>query len=65
MNFMNLGVARGCGWQMIGAFVNLGADYTVGTPSAILLAFVFHMNGKVISKYNSLNDKYYACEKIV
>ncbi|XP_078176663.1 protein DETOXIFICATION 16-like isoform X2 [Carex rostrata] len=40
------GVARGCGWQKIGAFVNLGAFYAVGIPSAILLAFVFHFNGK-------------------
>ncbi|KAF3332691.1 MATE efflux family protein 8 [Carex littledalei] len=40
------GVARGCGWQKIGAFVNLGAFYAVGIPSAILLAFVFHINGQ-------------------
>ncbi|KAJ4770333.1 Protein DETOXIFICATION [Rhynchospora pubera] len=40
------GVARGCGWQNIGAFVNLGAFYAVGIPSAILLAFVFHVGGK-------------------
>ncbi|KAJ4808161.1 Protein DETOXIFICATION [Rhynchospora pubera] len=40
------GVARGCGWQKNGAFVNLGAFYAVGIPSAILLAFVFHIGGK-------------------
>ncbi|XP_020087710.1 protein DETOXIFICATION 16-like isoform X1 [Ananas comosus] len=40
------GVARGCGWQKIGAFVNLGAYYIVGIPSAILIAFVFHVGGK-------------------
>lgn len=40
------GIARGCGWQNIGAFVNLGAYYIVGIPSAILLAFVFHIGGK-------------------
>jgi Na+-driven multidrug efflux pump len=44
---MNVGVARGCGWQKIGAFVNLGAFYGVGIPSAVLLAFVLHINGKV------------------
>ncbi|XP_072961438.1 protein DETOXIFICATION 16-like [Typha angustifolia] len=40
------GVARGCGWQKIGAFVNLGAYYISGIPSAILLAFIFHLGGK-------------------
>lgn len=42
-----LGIARGCGWQKIGAFVNLGAYYVVGIPSAILFAFVLHIGGKV------------------
>ena len=42
-----LGTARGCGWQKIGAFVNLGAYYIVGIPSAVLLAFVLHIGGKV------------------
>lgn len=40
------GTARGCGWQKIGAFVNLGSYYLVGIPCAILLAFVFHIGGK-------------------
>ncbi|XP_059640443.1 protein DETOXIFICATION 16-like [Cornus florida] len=40
------GIARGCGWQKIGAFVNLGAYYLVGLPSAIILTFVFHFGGK-------------------
>ncbi|KAJ3686038.1 hypothetical protein LUZ61_015202 [Rhynchospora tenuis] len=40
------GVARGCGWQKNGAFVNLGAFYAVGIPSSIILAFVFHVGGK-------------------
>ncbi|KAK9278060.1 hypothetical protein L1049_027618 [Liquidambar formosana] len=40
------GIARGCGWQKIGAFVNLGSYYLVGLPSAVLLAFVFHIGGK-------------------
>ncbi|XP_038984573.1 protein DETOXIFICATION 16-like isoform X2 [Phoenix dactylifera] len=40
------GVARGCGWQKIGALVNLGAYNLVGIPSAILLAFVLHVGGK-------------------
>ncbi|KAK6921242.1 Multi antimicrobial extrusion protein [Dillenia turbinata] len=40
------GVARGCGWQKVGAFVNLGSYYLVGIPSAVLLAFVLHIGGQ-------------------
>ncbi|KAI9113832.1 hypothetical protein K1719_015083 [Acacia pycnantha] len=40
------GTARGCGWQKIGAFVNLGSYYLVGIPSAVMLAFVLHIGGK-------------------
>ncbi|KAG2699301.1 hypothetical protein I3760_07G187100 [Carya illinoinensis] len=40
------GTAAGCGWQKIGAVVNLGAYYVVGIPTAIVLAFVFHFGGK-------------------
>eukprot|EP00494_Astrolonche_serrata_P017077 UN17252 len=27
------GVARGCGWQHVGAYVNLGSFYLLGIPS--------------------------------
>ncbi|XP_039116331.1 protein DETOXIFICATION 10-like [Dioscorea cayenensis subsp. rotundata] len=40
------GVARGCGWQHVGAYVNLGAFYLFGIPVAIVLAFIVHMRGK-------------------
>ncbi|XP_027357360.1 protein DETOXIFICATION 16-like [Abrus precatorius] len=40
------GVARGCGWQKFGAFVNLGSYYLLGAPLAIVLAFVLKMKGK-------------------
>ncbi|KAI4376260.1 hypothetical protein MLD38_014045 [Melastoma candidum] len=40
------GTARGCGWQNIGAFINLGAYYLVGIPVAVLLAFHFQLSGK-------------------
>ncbi|KAI3848934.1 hypothetical protein MKW98_014468 [Papaver atlanticum] len=40
------GVARGCGWQDIGAYVNLGAYYLAGVPLAILLGFHLQMGGK-------------------
>ncbi|CAA2998313.1 DETOXIFICATION 16-like [Olea europaea subsp. europaea] len=39
------GAARGCGWQNLCAFINLGAYYVVGIPSAVLFAFVFHIGG--------------------
>ncbi|KAK8914190.1 MATE efflux family protein 5 [Platanthera zijinensis] len=39
------GIARGCGWQHIGAYVNLGAYYLVGIPTAVVLAFVVHVGG--------------------
>ncbi|XP_057518883.1 protein DETOXIFICATION 16-like isoform X1 [Amaranthus tricolor] len=40
------GTARGCGWQKIGAYINLGSFYLVGLPAAILLAFFMHIGGK-------------------
>ncbi|KAL2499462.1 MATE efflux family protein [Abeliophyllum distichum] len=40
------GVARGCGWQHIGAYVNLGAYYVVGIPVALFLGFVLHLKGE-------------------
>ncbi|KAI7750496.1 hypothetical protein M8C21_032717 [Ambrosia artemisiifolia] len=36
------GSLRGCGFQKIGAFINLGSYYLVGIPFAVLLAFVLH-----------------------
>ncbi|KAM3681599.1 hypothetical protein ACJW31_12G009400 [Castanea mollissima] len=41
-----LWVARGSGWQDIGAYVNLGAYYLVGVPVGVVLAFVVHLKGK-------------------
>ncbi|XP_073159276.1 protein DETOXIFICATION 14-like isoform X2 [Henckelia pumila] len=40
------GVARGGGWQQIGAYVNLGSYYLVGIPVALVMGFVLHLNGK-------------------
>ncbi|RLM66253.1 protein DETOXIFICATION 16-like [Panicum miliaceum] len=39
------GVARGCGWQKIGACVNLGAYYLIGIPAAFCFAFLYHLGG--------------------
>ncbi|KAL8549892.1 hypothetical protein ACS0TY_008653 [Phlomoides rotata] len=40
------GIARGSGWQHLGAYVNLGAYYIVGIPVALLLGFVVHLKGE-------------------
>ncbi|XP_062232079.1 protein DETOXIFICATION 10-like isoform X1 [Phragmites australis] len=40
------GIARGCGWQHLGAYVNLGSFYLVGIPVALFLGFVLKMEGK-------------------
>ncbi|XP_024021600.1 protein DETOXIFICATION 14 [Morus notabilis] len=40
------GVARGCGWQHIGAFINLGAFYLFGIPLAAILGFWLKLRGQ-------------------
>lgn len=40
------GIARGGGFQTIGAYVNLGAYYLVGAPIAYFLGFGLKLNGK-------------------
>ncbi|XP_052200270.1 protein DETOXIFICATION 12-like isoform X1 [Diospyros lotus] len=40
------GVARGCGWQHLGAYVNLGAFYLLGIPLAATLAFWVQLRGR-------------------
>ncbi|KAL8231143.1 hypothetical protein R6Q57_000921 [Mikania cordata] len=40
------GVARGSGWQRIGACINLGSYYIVGIPMALVLGFVVDLKGK-------------------
>ncbi|KAI5677278.1 hypothetical protein M9H77_08228 [Catharanthus roseus] len=40
------GVARGCGWQHLGAIVNLASFYVFGIPIAVILCFVFKLRGK-------------------
>ncbi|XP_010068722.2 protein DETOXIFICATION 14 isoform X2 [Eucalyptus grandis] len=39
------GIARGCGWQHIGAFVNLGSFYLCGIPVAVFLGFWVKLGG--------------------
>ncbi|KAG5528011.1 hypothetical protein RHGRI_028817 [Rhododendron griersonianum] len=42
------GIARGSGWQHIGAYVNFGAYYLVGIPLAIVLGFLRNLRGEGI-----------------
>ncbi|XP_061351421.1 protein DETOXIFICATION 12-like [Gastrolobium bilobum] len=41
-----VGIARGCGWQHIGVYINLGAFYLCGIPVAASLAFWLKLGGK-------------------
>jgi MATE family multidrug resistance protein len=41
-----VGVARGGGFQQMGAYVNLGAYYLVGIPLGLLLGFYLKLNAK-------------------
>lgn len=43
---MKKGVARGSGWQHIGAWANVVAYYLIGAPVGLFLGFWCHMNGK-------------------
>ncbi|KAM1517487.1 hypothetical protein ACFX1Z_020575 [Malus domestica] len=40
------GIARGTGWQHIGAYINLGACYLCGIPVAATLAFWIQLRGR-------------------
>ncbi|KAJ4830273.1 Protein DETOXIFICATION 12 [Turnera subulata] len=40
------GVARGCGWQKLGAYVNLASLYLGGVPAAALLGFWLQLRAK-------------------
>ncbi|XP_010552153.1 PREDICTED: protein DETOXIFICATION 8 [Tarenaya hassleriana] len=40
------GIARGTGWQHIGAYANIGSYYMVGIPVGAFLCFVANLRGK-------------------
>ncbi|KAL0406790.1 UNVERIFIED_CONTAM: protein DETOXIFICATION 18 [Sesamum latifolium] len=40
------GMARGCGWQHLAMFINLGTFYFIGMPIAGLLGFRFKLHAK-------------------
>ncbi|KAJ8761780.1 hypothetical protein K2173_004591 [Erythroxylum novogranatense] len=42
------GVAVGCGWQAVVAYVNIGCYYVVGVPIGCLLGFTFDLGAKGI-----------------
>jgi len=44
--YLYTGIARGSGWQKLGAYVNLGAYYVFGIPIAVILGFWFELRGK-------------------
>ncbi len=58
---MTAGVARGCGWQEYAAYANLGAFYCIGMPTAVILAFVFHLNGWVCTFLTKSNHHILNC----
>lgn len=41
------GVARGCGYQHLAAWTNLGSFYIIGTPLSVILSFVLGLHDKV------------------
>ncbi|XP_057539978.1 protein DETOXIFICATION 18-like isoform X2 [Amaranthus tricolor] len=42
------GVCRGCGWQHLAMYINLGTFYLIGMPIACLLAFKYHFYAKLL-----------------
>ncbi|KAM6549044.1 hypothetical protein CsatB_020720 [Cannabis sativa] len=42
------GVAVGCGWQTLVAYINVGSYYVVGIPLGVLLGFYFNLGAKGI-----------------
>lgn len=47
LKIVTTGAARGCGWLKFCSFVNLGAYYVVGIPSAVAFAFCLYIGGEV------------------
>jgi len=41
-----IGIARGCGWQHLGAYVDLAAHYVLGISIATILGFWAKLRGK-------------------
>lgn len=54
------GVARGCGWQHLVVFINLGTFYLIGMVVAALLGFKTNLHAKVILKCISMHALFLA-----
>lgn len=57
------GVARGCGWQHLAVYANLGTFYCIGMPIAILLGFKLKLYAKVlisILRAHTLLNRYFS-----
>lgn len=46
--FLIEGVAVGCGWQALVAYINVGCYYAIGVPLGAILGFYFKMGAKVL-----------------
>jgi Na+-driven multidrug efflux pump len=46
--FADKGVAVGCGWQALVAYINIGCYYFIGVPLGVLLGFKFDYGIKVL-----------------
>ncbi|KAF5814825.1 putative multi antimicrobial extrusion protein [Helianthus annuus] len=40
------GVARGCGWQHLAVYINIGTFYLIGMPVALILTFLLNLYAK-------------------
>jgi MATE family multidrug resistance protein len=48
-----IGIARGCGWQKMGALINFVSFYIVGLPISCILAFRTHLGPQVGARVSS------------
>lgn len=46
------GVAVGCGWQALVAYINIGCYYFIGVPLGVLLGFKFDYGIKVLLRFS-------------
>jgi Na+-driven multidrug efflux pump len=52
--FADKGVAVGCGWQALVAYINIGCYYFIGVPLGVLLGFKFDYGIKVLLSSSSM-----------
>ncbi|CAI9785414.1 unnamed protein product [Fraxinus pennsylvanica] len=59
------GVTTGCGWQHIGAYINLAAFYLFGIPIAVALGFWLNFRGKAKASERLFKEKSSAEEAFI